>query len=76
MTIDPGYSGQEFMADAYGRIERLRELVDCHVQVDGGVKEGTSQRGRRRCRPARRRQRHLRAPDLGAAYRRLVQLVS
>jgi ribulose-phosphate 3-epimerase len=38
MSINPGYSGQEFMEDAYERIERTRELVDCHVQVDGGVK--------------------------------------
>jgi ribulose-phosphate 3-epimerase len=39
MSIVPGYSGQEFMEEAYGRIERLRTLVDCFVQVDGGVKE-------------------------------------
>jgi len=39
MSIVPGYSGQEFMEEAYGRIERLRTLVDCYVQVDGGVKE-------------------------------------
>jgi ribulose-phosphate 3-epimerase len=39
MSIVPGYSGQELMDEAYGRIERLRSLVDCHVQVDGGVKE-------------------------------------
>jgi ribulose-phosphate 3-epimerase len=38
MSIVPGYSGQEFMEEAYGRIERLRTLVDCFVQVDGGVK--------------------------------------
>jgi ribulose-phosphate 3-epimerase len=38
MSIQPGYSGQEFMEDAYDRIARTRELVDCHVQVDGGVK--------------------------------------
>ncbi|HUQ21790.1 MAG TPA: ribulose-phosphate 3-epimerase [Gaiellaceae bacterium] len=38
MSIVPGYSGQEFMDEAYGRIERLRALVDCFVQVDGGVK--------------------------------------
>jgi ribulose-phosphate 3-epimerase len=38
MSIVPGYSGQEFMDEAYGRIERLRTLVDCFVQVDGGVK--------------------------------------
>ena len=38
MSIEPGYSGQEFMEDAYERIARLRGLVDCFVQVDGGVK--------------------------------------
>jgi ribulose-phosphate 3-epimerase len=39
MSIVPGYSGQGFMDEAYGRIERLRTLVDCFVQVDGGVKQ-------------------------------------
>jgi len=39
MSINPGYSGQEFMEDAYERIERLRALVDCYVQVDGGVNQ-------------------------------------
>ena len=38
MSIVPGYSGQEFMDDAYTRITELRGLVDCLVQVDGGVK--------------------------------------
>ena len=38
MSIKPGYSGQEFMEGAYDRIARTRELVDCFVQVDGGVK--------------------------------------
>jgi len=39
MSIEPGYSGQEFMPDAIGRIEELRSLVpdDVHVQVDGGI---------------------------------------
>jgi len=37
MSIEPGYSGQEFMDDALGRIERLRSLIDCRVQVDGGI---------------------------------------
>ena len=37
MSIEPGYSGQAFMPDALPRIERLRALVDCHVQVDGGI---------------------------------------
>ena len=39
MSIVPGYSGQEFMEDAYARLERLRSLVDCYVQVDGGVNQ-------------------------------------
>jgi ribulose-phosphate 3-epimerase len=39
MSINPGYSGQEFMEEAYERIERLRALVDCFVQVDGGVNQ-------------------------------------
>jgi len=38
MSINPGYSGQEFMEEAYDRLARTRELVDCFVQVDGGVK--------------------------------------
>ena len=39
MSINPGYSGQELMQEAYGRVERLRSLVDCFVQVDGGIHE-------------------------------------
>jgi len=39
MSIEPGYSGQELLPDAYDRIARLRGLVDCLVQVDGGVKQ-------------------------------------
>ncbi|MBA3476506.1 MAG: ribulose-phosphate 3-epimerase, partial [Actinobacteria bacterium] len=39
MSINPGYSGQELMEEAYGRVERVRALVDCFVQVDGGVNE-------------------------------------
>jgi ribulose-phosphate 3-epimerase len=39
MSIEPGYSGQPFMPDAYERIRRLRALLppSKHVQVDGGV---------------------------------------
>jgi ribulose-phosphate 3-epimerase len=44
MSIVPGYSGQEFMEDAYERIARLRELVDCFVQVDGGVNQDNVKR--------------------------------
>jgi ribulose-phosphate 3-epimerase len=39
MSIEPGYSGQPFMPDAYDRIRRLRALLppSKHIQVDGGV---------------------------------------
>jgi ribulose-phosphate 3-epimerase len=39
MSINPGYSGQAFMPETYGRVRRLRELVPegMHLQVDGGV---------------------------------------
>jgi ribulose-phosphate 3-epimerase len=43
MSIEPGYSGQEFMPEALGRIERLRTLLpdEVRIQVDGGVSERT-----------------------------------
>ena len=39
MSINPGYSGQEFMPESVERIARVRELVPdgTHVQVDGGI---------------------------------------
>jgi ribulose-phosphate 3-epimerase len=39
MSIEPGYSGQEFMPEAYERIKTLRSLLspDMYVQVDGGI---------------------------------------
>jgi ribulose-phosphate 3-epimerase len=39
MSIEPGYSGQPFMREAFDRIRRLRDLLPAgkHVQVDGGV---------------------------------------
>ena len=39
MSIEPGYSGQAFMPEAIGRIERLRNLLPAEkrIQVDGGV---------------------------------------
>ena len=39
MSIHPGYSGQEFMSDALGRLEQLRSRIPegVHVQVDGGI---------------------------------------
>jgi len=39
MSIHPGYSGQQFMPDAVGRIARTRAALpeSIHVQVDGGI---------------------------------------
>jgi ribulose-phosphate 3-epimerase len=39
MSIEPGYSGQEFMPEALGRIRTTREILppQVHVQVDGGI---------------------------------------
>ena len=39
MSIEPGYSGQEFMLEAYERIRTTRSLLppDVPVQVDGGI---------------------------------------
>ena len=44
MSIHPGYSGQSFMPDALGRIERLRALLPSQVriQVDGGINGKTA----------------------------------
>jgi len=77
MSINPGYSGQELMEEAYERIERLRPLVDCFVQVDGGVNQDNA------------RQVHdagadllvvgsgiFARDDLPRAYRRLVQALA
>jgi ribulose-phosphate 3-epimerase len=39
MSIEPGYSGQEFMREALDRIRTVRSVVppQMHVQVDGGI---------------------------------------
>ena len=39
MSIEPGYSGQKFMPQAYDRLRQLRKLLPetMRVQVDGGV---------------------------------------
>jgi ribulose-phosphate 3-epimerase len=39
MSIEPGYSGQEFMPEAFDRIRTVRSQVppSMHVQVDGGI---------------------------------------
>jgi ribulose-phosphate 3-epimerase len=48
MSIHPGYSGQELMPEALGRIERLSSLLPdgVRVQVDGGINGETIRRAR------------------------------
>lgn len=42
MSVNPGYGGQKFMEDSYGRIRELKSMItaagsDALIQVDGGV---------------------------------------
>jgi ribulose-phosphate 3-epimerase len=41
MSIHPGYSGQPFLEQTYGRLRRLRLALapHIHVQVDGGISQ-------------------------------------
>jgi ribulose-phosphate 3-epimerase len=77
MSINPGYSGQAFMPEAFGRIERLRAYLppEKHVQVDGGV--GPDNVGRLREAGADllvAGTSVFGADDVAAAYRALVEL--
>jgi ribulose-phosphate 3-epimerase len=77
MSINPGYSGQAFMPESFGRIERLRDRLSSgqHIQVDGGV-------GRENIPRLRDAGADLLvagtsifgAPDIAAAYRELAAL--
>jgi ribulose-phosphate 3-epimerase len=78
MSIEPGYSGQQFMPEALPRIRELRGALPraVHVQVDGGIGPETA-------RDAREAGANLLVagsalfakPDLALAYRRLLDLV-
>ena len=77
MSIAPGYSGQRFQEDAFERVARLRTLVDCFVQVDGGVKAENI--GAVRDAGAELLvvgSGIFAAPDVGAAYRSLAASVA
>lgn len=79
MAIEPGYSGQPFRPETFGRVERLRAALpdDVYIQVDGGVG------------PTNIRELHaagvsllvagssiFEREDLPRAYRRLVQTLA
>ena len=79
MSIHPGYSGQPFMEETYGRLERLRAALPdrVHIQVDGGV--GESNVGQLRERGATllvAASSIFNRDDIAAAYRRLADAVS
>ena len=42
MSVEPGFGGQSFLPEAYGRIRKIRECLDrhqlaAHLEVDGGI---------------------------------------
>jgi ribulose-phosphate 3-epimerase len=79
MSIHPGYSGQKFLEETYGRLERLRAALPAgvHIQVDGGIDES-------RVAPLRERGVTLLVggasifshDDIAAAYQRLAHLAA
>ena len=76
MSIEPGYSGQDFMPEALDRIRTVRSLIppQMHVQVDGGI----GPENVRSCRDAGASlfvagTSIFGREDLPRAYRRLVQ---
>ena len=47
MTVEPGFGGQEFMADQLDKLRTLAEWIrrdnpDCLLEVDGGINEDTA----------------------------------
>jgi len=41
MTVEPGFGGQNFMADMLPKVREIREKFDGIIQVDGGITERT-----------------------------------
>lgn len=46
MSVNPGYSGQEFMPEMIGKVEEIRNKLNAlrspaHLEVDGGMNAGT-----------------------------------
>lgn len=41
MGVEPGFGGQSFMEDTLGKIERVNELTDTEIEVDGGIDHET-----------------------------------
>lgn len=43
MSVNPGFSGQEFMPEVLPKIKKLRSFFDRDIAVDGGINEKTAQ---------------------------------
>jgi ribulose-phosphate 3-epimerase len=46
MSVNPGFGGQQFIANSLKRIAELRQMIDAHglstlIEIDGGVNEHT-----------------------------------
>ncbi len=47
MTVEPGFSGQKFMADMLSKVKELREMgYEGHISIDGGVNLETAEQCR------------------------------
>jgi ribulose-phosphate 3-epimerase len=47
MAVNPGWSGQAFIASAIGKVSQVRQMIDegrykAEIEVDGGVKPGNA----------------------------------
>lgn len=42
MTVEPGFGGQEFMADCVSKIAEVRKVFKKDIEVDGGVNADTA----------------------------------
>lgn len=42
MTVEPGFSGQDFIFDCMGKIEELRKIFKKDIEVDGGINDMTA----------------------------------
>lgn len=42
MTVEPGFSGQDFIFDCLPKIEALRKVFKKDIEVDGGINEMTA----------------------------------
>ena len=43
MTVHPGFGGQSFIKDCLPKIEKIKEMFDGDLEVDGGINYETAQ---------------------------------